>query len=239
MTHPIIASLTNVSQHFSNRKVLDALSLEFKEREITALLGHSGSGKSTILKLLNGMLKPDSGNVSVFGKHFDYVNANQIRLQIGYVVQSVGLFPHLTISQNIGLLGELTNKEKPEIKTRISDLMEMVQLPNSYLTKYPYQLSGGEQQRVGLCRAFFLKPPLVLMDEPFASLDYKTRAKIYGHLLQMQASEVSSVIVVTHQLEEAIHLCNRFYWIQNGSIHHSGDKDALKSITHEFKEIYL
>lgn len=234
-----IASLNQVSHYFHSKKVLDNISINFSEHKVSALLGFSGSGKSTILKMINGMIQPDEGYISVFGKAFDYKQAEIIRLKIGYAVQSTGLFPHLTVGQNISILGEITQQSKEEIIKRIESLIDIVHLPKNYLNKYPSQLSGGEQQRVGLCRAFFLKPPLILMDEPFASLDYKTRAGIYEHLLSMQKIENNSIIIVTHQLEEAIHLCDDFYWIQNGSVYKEGNKDSLKNLQYEFKEQFI
>ncbi len=234
-----IASLNQVSHYFHSKKVLDNISISFTEHKVSALLGFSGSGKSTILKMVNGMIQPDEGNISVFGNAFDYKHSETTRLKIGYAVQSVGLFPHLTVGQNISILGDITQQPKEEITKRIETLIDIVRLPKNYLNKFPSELSGGEQQRVGLCRAFFLKPPLILMDEPFASLDYKTRAGIYEHLISIQKIENSSIIIVTHQLEEAIHLCDDFYWIQNGSVYKQGNKDSLKNLQYEFKEQFI
>ena len=182
------------------------------------------------------MIRPDEGTVQVFGNYFDYANANKIRLQIGYAVQHVGLFPHMTVQENITLLSTITKQEKTATYNRLLRLIDMVQLPQSYLSKMPNQLSGGEQQRVGLCRAFFLKPPLVLMDEPFASLDYRTKAGIYNHLLTIQNEEPTSIIIVTHQFEEAEILCDKFVWLNEGKIYKQGVKSSLAAIQKEFKE---
>jgi osmoprotectant transport system ATP-binding protein len=231
-----IAELIQISQTFSGKKVLNNLSLAFPQKKTTALLGYSGSGKSTILKMINGMVRPDSGSAEVFGKRFDYENAPAIRLNIGYVVQHTGLFPHMTVEENVGLLGKISRMKEADIAERTRYLMDTVQLPESYLTKYPYQLSGGEQQRVGLCRAFFLKPPLVLMDEPFASLDYKTKGSIYEYLLDLQTRETTSIIFVTHQLEEADILADEIVWIDAGKVRYQGSKTLLSAIQYEFKE---
>ncbi len=236
--HSNIAELQNISVGFAQKQVLENFSVNFTRDKITALLGVSGSGKSTILKMLNGMLQPDEGKVIVFEEPFDYDNANLMRLKIGYAVQQVGLFPHLTVAENVAILGNISKMHEPAIRARITALMQMVQLPLSDLKKYPFQLSGGEQQRVGLCRAFFLKPPLVLMDEPFASLDYKTKAGIYGHILTIQQEEPTSVIIVTHQFEEAEKLADEFIWIEEGRIKKEGSKQELKEIRFEFKERY-
>lgn len=232
----MIAVLKNITHSFSGKKILDDFSIQFTLGKITGLLGFSGSGKSTILKIVNGMIRPDEGTVQVFGNNFDYANANKIRLQIGYAVQHVGLFPHMTVQENITLLATITKQEKTATQNRLLRLMDMVQLPQSYLSKMPNQLSGGEQQRVGLCRAFFLKPPLVLMDEPFASLDYRTKAGIYNHLLTIQKEEPTSIIIVTHQFEEAQVLCDKFVWLNEGKIYKQGVKSSLAAIQKEFKE---
>ncbi len=182
------------------------------------------------------MVRPDRGTVRVFGEDFDYQNPARLRLKTGYAVQNIGLFPHLNIQENIALLGKITGRPSTFIQERTDFLLSAVQLPDSYLKKYPYQLSGGEQQRVGLCRAFFLQPPLVLMDEPFASLDYKTKANIYEYLLRLQAQEPTSVIIVTHQLEEAELLADEFVWINEGKVFKQGGKAELGQIKYEFKE---
>ena len=231
-----IAELINVSYRIFNQTVLDNISLMFSTNRITALLGYSGSGKSTILKMVNGMLRPDRGSVKVFGDYFDYPQVAAIRLKIGYAVQNIGLFPHLNIRENIALLGKITDRPADFMQERIGFLLAAVQIPDSYLNKYPHQLSGGEQQRVGLCRAFFLQPPLVLMDEPFASLDYKTKSNIYQYLLALQKQEPTSIIIVTHQLEEAELLADEFIWINEGRVFRQGDRPQLDTIKYEFKE---
>ncbi|MFN0203748.1 MAG: ATP-binding cassette domain-containing protein, partial [Bacteroidia bacterium] len=183
MPLPSLISLQNVSLAYQQQEVLSDITLTFSTNKITSLLGKSGSGKSTILQLINGLLKPSKGEIFVFGESFNYLQANLIRLKIGYVVQQVGLFPHLTIAENISLLGKITQMPASAMQERLTSLMNTVQLPISYLKKYPYQLSGGEQQRAGLCRALFLKPAILLMDEPFAALDYGTKQGIYQYFL--------------------------------------------------------
>lgn len=235
----MIATLKNITLSYAGKKVLDDFSIQFPANKITGLLGYSGSGKSTILKIINGMVIPDAGSVQVFGKPFDYAMGHKLRLQIGYAVQHVGLFPHMTVKENITLLANITQQDKSKIDARLKRLLEMVQLPQSYLSKKPHQLSGGEQQRVGLCRAFFLEPPLVLMDEPFASLDYRTKSGIYHHLLHIQQEEPTSIIIVTHQFEEAQILCDEFVWLNEGKIYRQGTKSLLTTIQNEFKEQHI
>lgn len=230
MLSPSLISLQNVSLAYQQQEVLSNISLTFSDNKITALLGKSGSGKSTILQLINGMLKPTKGTVSVFHQAFDYEQANLIRLKIGYVVQQVGLFPHLTIAENISLLGKVTKMPASMTQERLTSLMNIVQLPISYLKKYLYQLSGGEQQRAGLCRALFLKPAILLMDEPFAALDYGTKQGIYQYFLSLQSSEPCTVILVTHDFEEALRLSDEYIWLENGKIKSKGLKNELSQI---------
>jgi len=230
-----LVALQQISHTFGNQKVLDDISANLTEKRICAILGKSGSGKSTLLRVINGMIRPDFGQVWFSGKPLDYENIFLLRLKIGYVVQQVGLFPHMTVQENIELLGKIAHKPVQEVNTRIKVLMDMVGLPTSYLSKYPHQLSGGEQQRVGLCRAMLLQPPLLLMDEPFASLDYATKQAIYQHLLDIQDQESRTIALVTHDWEEAIRLADDFIWMAQGRIKASGDKTKLV----EMKNTYL
>jgi len=222
--------LNHITHSFGDHRVLSDVSVSFKKNKITSILGKSGSGKSTLLQIINGMIQPNEGHVILEGKPLDYKNIYSLRLQIGYVVQSVGLFPHMTIGGNISLLGKISKKPKKEIELRVEELMKMVRLPLSYLDKYPHQLSGGEQQRAGLCRAMLLRPSLLLMDEPFASLDHETKQGIYHHLLDIQNKESRTIVIVTHDWEESIKLADHFIWIADGKIKASGDKSDLVSL---------
>ena len=227
--------LKELYQTFGQNEVLSNISVNFKTESVTALLGKSGSGKSTLLQLINGMIKPSSGSVAVFGNPFDYKKASQIRLKMGYVVQQVGLFPHLNLFDNISLLGKITKMHKEQIKNRVESLMDTVQLPHSYLKKFPHELSGGEQQRAGLCRALFLKPQVLLMDEPFAALDYATKNSIYDYFLLLQKSEPCTVIIVTHDWDEAVRLADEYVWLENGKVKSKGTKNELSLIRNEYQ----
>lgn len=228
MHNPI--SLSHVTHRYNHKAVLDDITVSLGNNLITGILGKSGSGKSTLLKIINGMVRPIDGDVHVLGKNIDYQKMDDLRLQIGYVVQQVGLFPHMSIEKNIGLLGKICRYSREEILRRTSQLLEMVQLPNSYLPKYPHELSGGEQQRVGICRAMFLNPPIILMDEPFGSLDYETKRHIYRQLKRIQEQEPRSILLVTHDWDEAITLADEFLWIQAGQIKEQGNNDELKRL---------
>lgn len=207
--------------------VLRIEDLQIRRNEITVLSGRSGGGKSTLLQLINGMVRPDRGEISVNGLPIDYSNLSVLRLGMGYVVQHIGLFPHLTIRQNIDILGRVTGMGDTDLQQRVDELLDMVRLSPAYLTKYPHQLSGGEQQRAGLCRALLLRPGILLMDEPFASLDPGTKSAIYQHLLEIQQREPRTIVMVTHDSAEMHELADRFIILEDGRIKAIGQKDDL------------
>jgi len=227
--------LLQITHHYSGEPVLTDVSLAFEANRVTVILGKSGSGKSTLLQVINGMVQPVTGQVKVFGTPIAYKDIQSMRLQIGYVVQQVGLFPHLTIYENIALLGKVAHRPPDVIRKRVTHLMDMVKLPLLHLDKYPYQLSGGEQQRAGLCRAMLLEPPVLLMDEPFAALDYETKHAIYDHLLAIQKHEPRTIILVSHDLEEAQLLAHHVVWLQNGTTKMTGDTSIIHAIQQSYR----
>jgi osmoprotectant transport system ATP-binding protein len=222
--------IKNVTHTFDDSILFSDLYYSFATDKITAVLGKSGSGKSTLLQIINGMIKPNEGEVFFHGDPLDYKYLHLLRRKIGYVVQHVGLFPHMTIYENISLLGKISKRPEDEIRERILELLDMVNLSPSYLDKFPHELSGGEQQRAGLCRAMLLKPSLLLMDEPFASLDYDTKLRIYDHLLVIQKLEQRTVILVTHDWDEAMKLADEFIWIDKGEIRERGNNTRLEHL---------
>lgn len=229
-----IVCLKNITHRFGTKKVLDGVSYSFIKNKVTAILGKSGSGKTTLLQILNGIIKPDDGEVRIFDQQIDYSKVSELRLRIGYVIQQAGLFPHLTAGSNISILGKVKGLSKTFMNWRLHQLMELTQLPHTYLLKYPHELSGGEQQRAGLCRAMFLNPPLLLMDEPFASLDHETKQGIYTHLMQIQINEPRTLLLVTHDWNEAVALTDNFIWLENGKIREAGNKNDLAKIKNAF-----
>ena len=214
--------------------VLKGVNISVDVSTITAILGKSGSGKSTLLQIINGMIKPHQGEVRLNDRPVDYRDLYALRLQIGYVVQHVGLFPHMTIGENINILGRIIGKPKAQVQSRVEQLLEMVQLPVAFLNSYPHELSGGEQQRAGICRALLLNPPLLLMDEPFASLDNNTKRSIYSHLLDIQKKENRTVVLVTHDWEETAALADKFIWIENGNVKSAGGKSDLLKLKDDY-----
>lgn len=213
--------LYNVSHAFDKKSIFSDVSHSFAINSVTAILGKSGSGKSTLLQIINGIIRPQSGHVKLFSTAIKYEHIVSLRLQMGYMVQQVGLFPHLTIQENIGLLGRITKQDRSRLIERTDYLMDMVQLPFGYKKKYPYELSGGEQQRVGICRAMFIKPKILLMDEAFGFLDEETKQSIYLHFKAIQKNEPCTILMVTHDYREALILASHFVKIENGKINES------------------
>src|SRR5260370_18869611 len=189
-----------VSKSYGKEAALHDGDVAFVDGVTRAVVGPSGSGKSTLLQLINGLVRPSSGTVQVYGKPIDYDRLPELRRQIGYAVQGTGLFPHLTAFRNITLLARLVGWKPERIHSRARGLMERVGLPWTFATRYPHQLSGGEQQRVGLCRALMLQPPLFLLDEPFGALDPVTRNEFQQEVLRLQQSKPPPIVRVTHDL---------------------------------------
>lgn len=216
MASPVV--FKGVSKFYQARSVLKNISLEIQPKAITVIIGPSGSGKSTLLQLINGLIRPEGGEVLVFQKAIDYDNLTGLRRRIGYSVQGTGLFPHLTTRGNISLLAGLENWTPETITKRVDYLMNLVNLKPDYLEKYPHQLSGGEQQRVGLCRAMMLNPEIFLLDEPFGALDPITRNEIHEEFVMLQKTEPRAIVLVTHDLREAVKLADTMVVLNNGEI---------------------
>lgn len=225
--YPIL--FKNISHSYSGVKVLDDISFGVEDKIITAIIGRSGAGKSTLLQIINGMIVPDSGEVMVFGEKLDYRRINEMRLNIGYSVQGTGLFPHMTVYENISILGRITKKPNREIEERIEVLMKLVDLNPDFRNKYPYQLSGGEQQRVGLCRSMLLNPKIFLLDEAFGALDMTTRHEIHEELLKLQKFEPRTIVLVTHDLLEAFQLGDKIMIMEKGIIQQYGTQKEIAS----------
>jgi osmoprotectant transport system ATP-binding protein len=217
----------NVTKSYGKEAALHDLTVAIEDGVTTAVVGPSGSGKSTLLQLINGLVRPSAGTVQVFGQPINYDRLPQLRRLIGYAVQGTGLFPHLTVERNITLLARLEGWSNDRIRTRAQDLMQRVGLPWTFATRYPHQLSGGQQQRVGLCRAMMLQPPLFLLDEPFGALDPVTRNEIQEEFLRLQQSEPSTMVLVTHDLREALRLAQRLIVLDRGRIAQHGTGSVI------------
>ncbi|HEY5825789.1 MAG TPA: ATP-binding cassette domain-containing protein [Cyclobacteriaceae bacterium] len=217
--------LINVSHRFGDSIVLENISVAFEQYKITGIIGRSGSGKSTLLQVINALIKPSEGHVLFYDKLVHHLNPYEMRQKMGYVVQGIGLFPHLTVEENILLNSRITKKLPDPL--RVDTLMKMVSLPASFKKKYPFELSGGEQQRVGICRALFNNPPVLLMDEPFGALDSITRYEIQQEVLQLQKAEPRTILFVTHDIKEAARMADSLLVIEGGKIQQFDKKEKV------------
>ena len=195
---------------------VDRLSLTVPAGEICVLVGPSGGGKTTALKLVNRLIELTSGDIRIDGRSIADVDVTALRREIGYVIQQVGLFPHMTVEANIGTVPRLFGRSKSWIATRSQELLELVGLDRSYGKRYPAQLSGGERQRVGLARALAADPPLMLMDEPFGAIDPIVRTRLQDEFLRLQAEVRKTVVFVTHDIDEAIKIGDRIAILRRG-----------------------
>ena len=199
--------------------VLDRFSLTVNTGEVLVLVGRSGAGKTTLLKLINRLLVPASGHVRVAGRDTRDWDPVQLRRSIGYVIQDVGLFPHLSVADNIGMVPSLLHWTEADTATRVLDLMELMNLPpSSFADRWPDELSGGQRQRVGVARALAADPAVVLMDEPFGALDPLTRAELHGEFRKVQARLHKTIVIVTHDMGEALALADRVAVIDGGTL---------------------
>ncbi|MCS6813567.1 MAG: ATP-binding cassette domain-containing protein [Cyanobacteria bacterium] len=214
-----VVEFRHVSYQVAARTLLRDLTFQVYRGEVLVLLGRSGSGKTTTMKLINHLLTPTSGEVWVQGKPTIAWDAIQLRRQIGYVIQETGLFPHFTIERNIGLVPTLLGWKSLQVKARVHELLHMVGLdPSQFADRYPHQLSGGQRQRVGVARALAADPPLMLMDEPFAALDPITRLDLQRQLQRLQTALGKTIVFVTHDIQEAFRLATRIGLMHNGQL---------------------
>lgn len=217
----------NVSLRRGAVLALDRLNLTLPRRQTTAILGASGSGKSSLIQLVIGLLRPSSGQVRTLGMAIDYKNPAPLRKRIGYAIQDIALFPHLRVRENILLPARLDNRNADESNSRLQELLTLMQLPAAVLDRWPHELSGGQQQRAGLCRAMILQPELLLLDEPFSGLDTMTRIGIHEQFLKLQEAEPISTILVTHDPQEAINLADYIVVMKAGRVQQHGPVDAV------------
>ena len=223
-----VLTLESVGKRYVDTIALDNVSLKFVAGSITAIIGRSGCGKSSLLKICNGLVEPDSGSVEVFGAPLDYSNLPLLRRRMGYAVQRTGLFPHLSARANIIMLAVLEGWDEEAIELRLQELLRLTQLQKEQLDKFPHQLSGGQQQRVGLCRAMMLRPEILLLDEPFAAIDPITRLDIHRQLLALHEAEPTTAVLVTHDMREAMRLADYIIVMEHGRVISSKTTAALK-----------
>ena len=217
MVTPII-TFTNVSKRYGDTVVLSEIELEIPNEQTTVIVGQSGSGKTTLLRMVNGLIKPDSGRLEVFGDLVPKENIENFRRKIGYAVQGAGLFPHVSVKENIVLIARLVGWSSQDLDERFEMLMRQMELPLDLSDRIPNELSGGQQQRFGVCRALMLKPKLLLLDEPFSAVDPLTRLELYEVVEKLISNEAVSIVMVSHDLGEAKRLGDRMVVLQNGII---------------------
>lgn len=210
--------LENVSKYYNDTKAVDNISFEVKEGETLALLGTSGCGKTTTLRMINRLAEATSGNIVVNGQNIQQQPAEKMRRGIGYVLQHHGLFPHYTVAENIAIVPKLLKWDNEKIRMRVAELLEKLQLPEALTDLFPEQLSGGQQQRVGVARALAAYPPVLLMDEPLGALDPVTRADIRREFTELDELKRKTILIVTHDVQEAFELGDRICLMNKGRI---------------------
>jgi osmoprotectant transport system ATP-binding protein len=218
----------NVMKSYTNGiKIINNLNFTINNGEFITLIGKSGCGKTTMLKLINGLIKPDAGNIFIKGKEINDWNIIELRRSIGYVIQQIGLFPHLNIEDNISFVLNIKKVPKKEMKSRAKELIQLVGINEEYLKKYPRELSGGQKQRVGVARALASNPDIILMDEPFGAVDEITRKTLQEEILKLKDSLKKTIVFVTHDIDEAFKLGSRIVLFDSGNIVQQGTKEDM------------
>ncbi|MBS4537613.1 betaine/proline/choline family ABC transporter ATP-binding protein [Clostridium sp. D2Q-11] len=223
-----IVEFKNISKDYGDGKLaVDDLNLQINEGDFVTLIGPSGCGKTTTLKFINGLIEPSAGEIYVEGKELSKWNKIELRRKIGYVIQQVGLFPHLSIQDNITYVLKIKGIDKTNRKKRAEELIELVGLNKDHLSKYPRELSGGQQQRVGVARALAADPPIILMDEPFGAIDEITRKKLQDELIMIHKKLNKTIVFVTHDIHEAMKLGNRIVLLKEGKLITAGSREDI------------
>lgn len=219
--------IQHLVKRFASHTAVDDVSLQVASGETLVLLGTSGCGKTTTLKMINRLIEPSSGSIRVDGVDVRQQDGSTLRRRIGYVIQDGGLFPHYTVAEAVATVPRLLNWEPAAIQERTRELITKLQLPETVLTRYPAELSGGQRQRVGLARALAAKPPVVLMDEPFGALDPFTRRHVRRELFGLNELKETTVVLVTHDVNEALELADHIALMDQGRIVQIGTPDEL------------
>ncbi|KAB7897815.1 ATP-binding cassette domain-containing protein [Rouxiella sp. S1S-2] len=216
-------NFSRVSKHFAGKAVVRDLDLNIAKGEFTVLIGTSGSGKSTTLKMINRLVEHDKGQITFADEPIEKFRAQDLRRRMGYAIQSIGLFPHWTVEENIATVPQLLKWPKAKIRDRVTELMELLHLdPQQFRKRYPHQLSGGQQQRVGVARALASDPEVLLMDEPFGALDPVTRATLQQEIARIHQLSGRTIVLVTHDIDEALGLADRIVLLSDGQIVQQG-----------------
>jgi osmoprotectant transport system ATP-binding protein len=232
--------IDHISKSYGSTLAVDDISFEIKAGEKFILLGTSGCGKTTTLKMLNRLIEPSGGTISINGKDINKQDPEILRRGIGYVLQNNSLFPHYTVAENIGIVPELLGWDRQKIKARCKELLAKLHLPETYMQYYPAQLSGGQQQRVNIARALAAAPSILLMDEPFGALDTVTRNAIRRELKNLDEYEKTTIVMVTHDVDEAFEIGDRICLMDKGKIQQAGSPaELLFKPANEFVKNFL
>ena len=216
-----------VKSYEGGEKIIKDLTFAVSRGEFITMIGKSGSGKTTVLKLINGLIRPDSGVIYINDQAISNQDIINLRRNIGYVIQQVGLFPHMNIEENIAYVLKIKKEARDVQKARAAQLIDLMGLSRNYLEKYPRELSGGQKQRVGVARALAADPEIILMDEPFGAVDEITRKLLQEELLKLQTVLKKTIVFVTHDIEEAFRLGSRIFLLDQGGIMQQGNREAL------------
>ncbi len=234
--------LVNITKSYDGKiNVIENLNLHIKKGEIVVLIGESGCGKTTTLRMINRLNEPTSGTILLKGEDYTKMSKIELRRQLGYVIQKVGLMPHLTVGKNIEMIPELLGWDKQKRKDRAYELLNVVDLPpEDYYDRYPHELSGGQQQRIGVARALAVNPDIILMDEPFSALDPVTREQLQKELLKLQDELEKTIVFVTHDMDEALKIGDRIAVMKDGKIiQYDTPEGILKNPANDFVEYFV
>ncbi|ACQ53963.1 ATP-binding cassette domain-containing protein [Clostridium botulinum] len=236
-----IIEFKNIKKNYKDIVVIENFNLEIEKGNLVVLIGSSGSGKTTLLKMINRLIESTAGEILVNGKNIKEMDPIKLRRSIGYVIQQTGLFPHLTVKENIEIIPKLMGKSKEEIDNKTNELLNMVGLdPEKYMNRYPVELSGGQQQRVGVARAFATDAEIILMDEPFSALDPITRAELQEELFNIQKEYRKTIVFVTHDMDEALNLADKICILKDGKLlQYDTPENILKNPAGEYVEEFV
>lgn len=236
-----LLTLENVSKTYKGgKKAVNNVNLKIAKGEFICFIGPSGCGKTTTMKMINRLIEPSAGKIFIDGENIMDQDPVELRRKIGYVIQQIGLFPHMTIQQNISLVPKLLKWPEQQRKERARELLKLVDMGPEYVDRYPHELSGGQQQRIGVLRALAAEPPLILMDEPFGALDPITRDSLQEEFKKLQKTLHKTIVFVTHDMDEAIKLADRIVILKAGEIVQVGTPDdILRNPADEFVEEFI
>jgi len=240
MNHAAV-EFKGVRKSYGSGDVLKDFSLSIPQGKIITIIGPSGCGKTTLLKMINRLIEPDEGRVIIEGREIDGMDPVHLRRNIGYVIQQIGLFPHMTIEENISIVSRLKGEPIKKLKNRTDELLKLIGLnPDQYRKRYPHELSGGQQQRVGVARALASDPSIILMDEPFSALDPISRVQLQKELIKLNQQLKKTIIFITHDIDEALKIADQIILLNEGKIvQKASPKELLKYPENEFVRTFV